>query len=93
LSIKALEKFLKHTFCNFFENFIVNLSFVLHSFIFVFGNTSLEDTHALLREIGDGSAPALRVQGGNLGLDESHSFFFDLVAPVLGNHFTLVWQV
>ena len=93
LSIKALEKFLKHTFCNLFENFIINLSFVLHSLIFVLGNTSFEDCHALLWEIGDGSAPALGVQGGNLGLNESYCFLFDLIAPILSHHFTLVWQV
>ena len=61
LSIKALEKFLKHTFSNLFKNFIINLSFVLHSFLFVLSHTSLQDCHTLLGEIGDGTASAFRV--------------------------------
>ena len=93
LSIKAVIELRHKHFYQFFLHFPEDFLVILLRGAFVVFSRLLHDLKASLTELLDDSFIALRRQSLNIPLHLRESLVLDLSAPVIGDHFSLAWQV
>ena len=93
LSIKAVVELRHEHFYEFFLHFPEDFLVVLLRGAFVVFSCLLHYLEASLTELLDDSHIALRRQSLNLLLHLQESLILDLPAPIIGDHFSLAWQV
>ena len=93
LSIEAVIELRHEHFYEFFLHFFENFLVVLLRGAFVVFSRLLHYLEASLTELLDDCHIALRRQSLNLLLHLLESLVLDLPTPVIGDHFSLAWQV